>query len=127
MPREKEPHYCYCGKQLEEFKISCSNPICNKQYYKTKKTMWVDPWPYFPIGFIGFWVVLYPLSFITVEPYSISGIMIIMISAIIPIMIVFYLHYIRQKRKGLKFPWDDKDEKFFAQPNWGKLIDGVEG
>lgn len=89
--------------------------------------MWVNPWPYFPLSFIGFFVVLYPLSFtVSNNVSSIEGILIIVVSAIIPSVFSCYLHYVRQKRKGLKFPWDDKDEKFFGQPNWGKLIDRME-
>lgn len=109
-----------CGLEKEDAKRDCGRHTY-QEYKKVKSLVWNDPWPYFPISFIGFWVVLYPLSFLVSPIPSTDGILIIIISAMIPSLASCYLHYIRQKRKDLPF-WGLTDDQEVARVN-----NGVEG
>lgn len=123
MPSDPSHIFCYCGKQLEDGKVSCGDPEHYKKYYEIRKKFTVDSSPYIGIGFVGFFAWFLGIGTLILGQDGIPSSEFVMIhgiiSIIVPVLIILAIHYLRQKRKGLKFPWDDKDQKIFQDKDWG--------
>jgi hypothetical protein len=96
-----------CGRMREEGKFTCDRNHTYAEYKTIKSKVWNDPWPYFPIGFGGFWIMTYVISAF-LQSWSLDKVgqnlyWLLTICLGVPIIFCFILHDYRQKKKGLPF------------------------
>lgn len=96
-----------CGAEKDEGMRDCGKHTY-EEYQKAKNKMWNDPWPYFPIGFGGFWIMTYVVSILFLQDWSLEKVgqnisWLLVICFGVPVICCFILHNYRQKKKGLPF------------------------